>query len=132
MPQTAENPVCRIRSPAGLRRLLRFCSRSVQFILHHERNHDLLFVTRFPLGKDLRRKFHLEAVESMLWISGRRSFDRVGSGTASGALFGRILGRPRHDRLGSSGDASQLGLSPYRAQSAALVIRSVHLPGSYA
>ena len=46
-----------------------FCSRSVQFILRHERQHDLLFVTRdSPLGKDLRRKFHLEAVESMLWI----------------------------------------------------------------
>jgi predicted DCC family thiol-disulfide oxidoreductase YuxK len=48
-----------------------FCSRSVQFILRHERRHDLLFVTRdSPLGQDLRRHFHLEAVESMLWIAG--------------------------------------------------------------
>jgi predicted DCC family thiol-disulfide oxidoreductase YuxK len=48
-----------------------FCSRSVQFILRHEQRHDLLFVTRdSPLGQDLRRHFHLEGVESMLWISG--------------------------------------------------------------
>jgi predicted DCC family thiol-disulfide oxidoreductase YuxK len=48
-----------------------FCSRSVQFILRHEQRHDLLFVTRdSPLGQDLRRHFHLEAVESMLWIAG--------------------------------------------------------------
>ncbi len=48
-----------------------FCSRSVQFILRHERSHDLLFVTRdSPLGQELRRYFHLEAVESMLWIDG--------------------------------------------------------------
>src|SRR6516165_6120143 len=47
-----------------------FCSRSVQFILRHERRHDLLFVTRdSPLGQDLRRHFHLEGVESMLWIA---------------------------------------------------------------
>ena len=48
-----------------------FCSRSVQFILRHEQRHDLLFVTRdSPLGQDLRRHFHLEGVESMLWIAG--------------------------------------------------------------
>lgn len=48
-----------------------FCSRSVQFILRHERRHDLLFVTRdSPLGQDIRRHFHLEGVESMLWIAG--------------------------------------------------------------
>ena len=47
-----------------------FCSRSVQFILRHERRHDLLFVTRdSALGQDLRRTYHLEAVESMLWIA---------------------------------------------------------------
>jgi predicted DCC family thiol-disulfide oxidoreductase YuxK len=47
-----------------------FCSRSVQFILRHESRHDLLFVPRdSELGKDLRRQFHLEAVESMLWIA---------------------------------------------------------------
>jgi predicted DCC family thiol-disulfide oxidoreductase YuxK len=47
-----------------------FCARSVQFILRHERRHDLRFVPRdSELGKDLRRQFHLEAVESMLWIA---------------------------------------------------------------
>jgi predicted DCC family thiol-disulfide oxidoreductase YuxK len=47
-----------------------FCSRSVRFILRHERRHDLLFVPRdSPLGQDLRRAHHLEAVESMLWIA---------------------------------------------------------------
>ena len=71
MPQTAENPVAVSAPLLVYDGSCGFCSRSVQFILHHERNHDLLFVTRdSPLGKDLRRKFHLEAVESMLWISG--------------------------------------------------------------
>jgi len=47
-----------------------FCARSVQFILRYERRHDLRFVPRdSELGKDLRRRFHLEAVESMLWIA---------------------------------------------------------------
>jgi predicted DCC family thiol-disulfide oxidoreductase YuxK len=48
-----------------------FCSRSVQFILRHERRHDLRFVTRdSPFGQELRRRFHLQKVESMLWIAG--------------------------------------------------------------
>jgi predicted DCC family thiol-disulfide oxidoreductase YuxK len=52
-----------------------FCARSVQFILKHERRHDLLFVPRdSEFGKELRRRFHLEAVESMLWIEGDRAF----------------------------------------------------------
>lgn len=47
-----------------------FCARSVQFILRHERRHDLRFVPRdSELGKDIRRQFHLESVESMLWIA---------------------------------------------------------------
>jgi len=47
-----------------------FCSRALQFILRHERRHDLLFVPRdSALGKDLRRDFHVETVESMLWIA---------------------------------------------------------------
>ena len=47
-----------------------FCSRAVQFILRHERRHDLKFVPRdSPLGQTLRRQFHLEQVESLLWIA---------------------------------------------------------------
>ena len=47
-----------------------FCSRAVQFILRHERRHDLKFVPRdSPLGQNLRRQFHLEQVESLLWIA---------------------------------------------------------------
>ena len=52
-----------------------FCSRSIQFILRHEQRHDLLFVPRdSEFGKDLRRQFHLEAVESLLWIDGGKAF----------------------------------------------------------
>jgi predicted DCC family thiol-disulfide oxidoreductase YuxK len=46
-----------------------FCSRSIQFILRHERNRELLFVTRqSELGIRLRRQYGLESMESMLWI----------------------------------------------------------------
>ena len=52
-----------------------FCARSVQFILGHERRQDLRFVARdSEFGKELRRRFHLESVESMLWIDGDRAF----------------------------------------------------------
>src|SRR3954467_10305263 len=52
-----------------------FCSRSVQFILRHERRHDLLFVTRdSELGQRLRRAHGLESLQSMLWIEGGRAF----------------------------------------------------------
>ena len=47
-----------------------FCSRSVQFILRHERRHDLRFVPRDSLRPGITPPFHLEAVESMLWIDG--------------------------------------------------------------
>jgi predicted DCC family thiol-disulfide oxidoreductase YuxK len=66
-----------------------FCSRSVQFILRHERRHDLLFVPRDSrLGRDLRRHFHLEAVESMLWVEG----DRVASESTAVLQAARYLG----------------------------------------
>src|SRR6516162_6374803 len=46
-----------------------FCNCSVQFVLAHERRHDLVFVTRASdLGMAIRRHFGLEAVESMLWV----------------------------------------------------------------
>lgn len=52
-----------------------FCARSVQFILRHERRHDLLFVPRdSQFGQELRRRFNLESVESMLWIDGDQAF----------------------------------------------------------
>ena len=45
------------------------CNHSVQFVLSHEKRHDLLFVNRnSDLGMRLRRRFGLENVESMLWI----------------------------------------------------------------
>jgi predicted DCC family thiol-disulfide oxidoreductase YuxK len=66
-----------------------FCSRSVQFILRHERSHELLFVTRdSPLGQDLRRHFHLETVESMLWING----DHVAKESSAVLNAARYLG----------------------------------------
>lgn len=69
MPLAAENPATAIAPLLVYDGDCGFCARSIQFILRHERQHDLLFVTReSPLGKDLRRKFHLEAVESLLWI----------------------------------------------------------------
>ncbi len=57
-----------------------FCSRSVQFILRHERRHDLSFVTRnSELGNGLRRAHGLESVESMLWIEGSQVFAESGA-----------------------------------------------------
>ena len=82
-----------------------FCSRSVQFILRHERSHELLFVTRdSPLGQELRRHFHLEAVESMLWINGDeasiessavlRAANYVGGFWSFLATIGRLVPAP--------------------------------------
>jgi predicted DCC family thiol-disulfide oxidoreductase YuxK len=52
-----------------------FCSRSVRFILRHERRHDLLFVTRdSELGQTLRRTHGLESIQSMVWIENGRAF----------------------------------------------------------
>lgn len=52
-----------------------FCSRSVQFLLRHERRHDLLFVTRdSELGGRLRSVHGLESVQSMIWIEGGQAF----------------------------------------------------------
>jgi predicted DCC family thiol-disulfide oxidoreductase YuxK len=67
-----------------------FCGRSVQFILRHERRHDLLFVTRdSELGNRLRRTHRLESVQSMLWIEGGRAFvESVAVLKAAGYLGG--------------------------------------------
>src|SRR3954467_7627240 len=57
-----------------------FCSRSVRFMLRHERRHDLLFVTRdSELGKLLRRTHRLEFLQSMLWIEGGQVFAEFGA-----------------------------------------------------
>ncbi len=57
-----------------------FCSRSVRFILRHERRHDLLFVTRdSELGQQLRRTHGLESIQSMLWIEDGRAFTESGA-----------------------------------------------------
>src|ERR1051325_6224645 len=57
-----------------------FCSRSVRFMLLHERRHDLLFVTGdSELGKRLRRTYRLESVQSMLWIEGGQAFAQSGA-----------------------------------------------------
>jgi len=46
-----------------------FCNRAVQFILAHEHRSDLLFVPRnSPLGLSLREQYHLQHIESLLWI----------------------------------------------------------------
>jgi predicted DCC family thiol-disulfide oxidoreductase YuxK len=52
-----------------------FCSHSVQFLLRHERRHDLSFVTRnSELGKEQRRIHGFESLESMLWIEDGQAF----------------------------------------------------------
>src|ERR1700681_4316950 len=52
-----------------------FCHRAVQFVLAHERRADLLFVPRdSALGLSLREQYHLQHVESLLWIEGDRAF----------------------------------------------------------
>jgi predicted DCC family thiol-disulfide oxidoreductase YuxK len=52
-----------------------FCHRAVQFILAHERRSDLLFVPRdSALGLSLRAKYHLQQVESLLWIEHDQAF----------------------------------------------------------
>jgi len=70
-----------------------FCARSVQFILRHERQHDLRFVPRdSELGKDLRRRFRLEAVESLLWIEGDQAFIESDAVLNSAKYLGGIWG----------------------------------------
>jgi predicted DCC family thiol-disulfide oxidoreductase YuxK len=52
-----------------------FCHRVVRFILAHERRSDLLFVPRnSTLGLSLREQYHLQKVESLLWIEDNRAF----------------------------------------------------------
>src|SRR5437764_13686131 len=66
-----------------------FCTRSVQFMLRHERRHDLLFVNRdSELGQRLRRECGLESVQSMLWIEGGQVFAKSGAVIKAAAYLG--------------------------------------------
>jgi predicted DCC family thiol-disulfide oxidoreductase YuxK len=66
-----------------------FCNRSVQFMLRHERRHDLLFVTRdSELGRRLRRACGLESVQSMLWIEAGQVFAKSGAVIKAAAYLG--------------------------------------------
>jgi predicted DCC family thiol-disulfide oxidoreductase YuxK len=82
-----------------------FCHRVVQFILAHERRSDLLFVPRdSALGRSLREQYHLQRVESLLWIEDDHAFIEfdavartaayVGGGYARLASAARLLPRP--------------------------------------
>jgi predicted DCC family thiol-disulfide oxidoreductase YuxK len=92
MPETSQIPAVALATPllvydgnCG------FCSRAVQFILRHERRHDLQFVPRdSEFGKELRRRFHLEAVESMLWIDNDRALIESNAVLSSGKYVGGI------------------------------------------
>jgi predicted DCC family thiol-disulfide oxidoreductase YuxK len=82
-----------------------FCHRAVQFVLAHERRTDLLFVPRDSvLGRSLREQYHLQRVESLLWIEDGRAFIEfdavartaayVGGSYARLAAVARLLPRP--------------------------------------
>jgi predicted DCC family thiol-disulfide oxidoreductase YuxK len=82
-----------------------FCHRAVQFILTHEHRRDLLFVPRdSALGRSLREQYHLQRVESLLWIENDQAyieFDAVartaayvGGPYARLASVARLLPRP--------------------------------------
>jgi predicted DCC family thiol-disulfide oxidoreductase YuxK len=72
-----------------------FCHRAVRFILAHERRSDLLFVPRdSALGLSLREQYHLQQVESLLWIEHDQAsieFDSVAHTAAYvGGLYARL------------------------------------------
>lgn len=82
-----------------------FCHRAVQFVLAHEHRSDLLFVPRdSAFGRSLREQYHLQQVESLLWIEdGRASIEwdavahtasYVGGVYARLAAVARLLPRP--------------------------------------
>jgi len=72
-----------------------FCHRAVQFILAHEHRTDLLFVPRnSALGRSLRERYHLQQVESLLWIEDDQAFiefDAVAhTATYVGGIYARL------------------------------------------
>lgn len=77
-----------------------FCHRAVQFVLAHEQRSDLLFVPRnSALGRSLRERFHLQQVESILWIEGDQAFiefDAVAhTATYVGGSYARLASAAR-------------------------------------
>jgi len=71
-----------------------FCHRAVQFILAHERRSDLRFVPRdSALGLSLRERYHLEQVESLLWIENDHAFTEWDSVAHTAAYVGDIYAR---------------------------------------
>jgi predicted DCC family thiol-disulfide oxidoreductase YuxK len=77
-----------------------FCDRVVRFILAHGRRTDLLFVPRASaLGLSLREQYHLQRVESILWIDDNRAFiewDAVSHIAAYvGGLYARLASLAR-------------------------------------
>jgi predicted DCC family thiol-disulfide oxidoreductase YuxK len=71
-----------------------FCHRAVQFILAHERRTDLLFVPRnSALGLSLREQYHLQSVESLLWIEDGQAFIEWDAVAHTAAYVGGIYAR---------------------------------------
>lgn len=71
-----------------------FCHRAVQFILAHERRSDLLFIPRdSALGLSLREKYHLQRIESLLWIENDQAFIQWDSVAHTAAYVGGIYAR---------------------------------------
>ena len=71
-----------------------FCHRAVQFILAHERRRDLLFVPRnSTLGLSLREQYHLQNVESLLWVEDNRAFIEWQSVAHTAAYVGGVYAR---------------------------------------
>ncbi len=71
-----------------------FCHRSVQFILAHEHRSDLLFVSRdSPLGLSLREQYHLQRVESLLWIENGQAYIEFDAVAHTAAYVGGIYAR---------------------------------------
>jgi len=71
-----------------------FCHRAVRFILAHERRSDLLFVPRnSALGVSLREQYHLQNVESLLWIEDDHAYIEWESVAHTAAYIGGIYAR---------------------------------------
>jgi predicted DCC family thiol-disulfide oxidoreductase YuxK len=71
-----------------------FCHRAVQFILAHERRTDLLFVPRnSAFGLSLRERYHLQQVESLLWIENDQAFTEFDAVAHTASYVGGIYAR---------------------------------------